>query len=99
LHQDLQRLANERHHNPTRSAIYDLLDDPQASPAAASPVGFWSEEVDPTSAGEGSQQIRSAVIPAMQNAIEVLGNPFGHVRGSDIGTFATGDPSVPSWWN
>jgi hypothetical protein len=67
----------------TRSGIHNLLENPLSGTASTRP--------DP--------QIRAAVIPAMQTAIEVLGNPFGHVRRNNISSFAAGDPSVPSWWN
>ncbi|KAJ9616918.1 hypothetical protein H2200_000638 [Cladophialophora chaetospira] len=86
LHQQLQNLASDQ---PTtqRSGIHNLLEDPLSGGAGdARLVG-------------GEAQIRSAVIPAMQTAIEVLGNPFGHLRRNNIDSFATGDPSVPSWWN
>ncbi|KIW68790.1 hypothetical protein PV04_04711 [Phialophora macrospora] len=67
----------------TRSGIHNLLENPLSGTASTTP----------------EPQICVAVIPAMQTAIEVLGNPFGHVRRNNIDSFAAGDPSVPSWWN
>ena len=52
-----------------------------------------------TVASEHDPRIRTAVIPVMHTAIEVLGNPFGHPRRNNFESFAAGDPSVPSWWN
>ncbi|OCT52784.1 hypothetical protein CLCR_09732 [Cladophialophora carrionii] len=83
LHQDLRRLASDQ--PTTRSGIHNLLENPLS--------GTTSTTTTP------EPQIRAAVIPAMQTAIEVLGNPFGHVRRNNIDSFAAGDPSVPSWWN
>ena len=86
LHQQLQNLANDL---PTtqRSGIHNLLENP------------LSGGTGDTSVQRAEPQIRAAVIPAMQSAIEVLGNPFGHVRRNNIDSFAAGDPSVPCWWN
>ena len=92
LHNDLLRLASTEAaggaSGPRASGIYDLLGDPQSSAPTA--------EVD---VGDNSASIRAEVIPAMQNAIQVLGNPFGHPRRLNVDSFAAGDPSVPSWWN
>jgi hypothetical protein len=87
LHEQLQRLASDDQPTTHKSDIYDLLGNPQGETAAANA---------PTRA---DPQIRTDVIPAMQTAIEVLGNPFGHPRRNNIDSFAPGDPTVPSWWN
>ena len=87
LHQDLHRLAVADQASSSRSGIYDLLENPQAGTSASAASASSSRSAD--------LQIRAAVIPAMQTAIEVLGNPFGHPRRNEIDS----DPSVPTWWN
>ncbi|OAP61896.1 hypothetical protein AYL99_04099 [Fonsecaea erecta] len=107
LHQDLLRLATIESSSRPKSGIYDLLENPHADAATgtstAARMRGWSPGAQPYpgSTGEPSTTppIRTAAIPAMQNAIEVLGNPFGLPRRLNTESFATGDPNVPSWWN
>ena len=92
LHQELQRLAS-RDTASDRSGIYDLLQIPHSASTTTS-GHLMSQQ-----ASANPNTVRTAAIPAMQNAIEVLGNPFGHERRLNIDTFSRLDPDVPSWWN
>ena len=92
LHQELQRFAN-RDTVGNRSGIYGLLQNPHsASTITSGPLMTQQAVADPN-------PVCTAVIPAMQNAIEVLGNPFGHERRLNIDAFSRVDPDVPCWWN
>ncbi|OQV10927.1 hypothetical protein CLAIMM_14847 [Cladophialophora immunda] len=107
LHQDLQRLASIESSSRPKSGIYDLLENPHADAATSPPTTAGTRGWSP-----GAQQyqgfpsepsttppIRTTAIPAMQNAIEVLGNPFGLPRRLNTDSSATGDPHIPSWWS
>ncbi|KIW99011.1 uncharacterized protein Z519_00674 [Cladophialophora bantiana CBS 173.52] len=109
LHQDLQRLASTESSSRPKSGIYDLLENPHAdgtsTPSSTASGRGWSP-VAQQYQGSSSEfsvmtpTIRSAAIPAMQNAIEVLANPFGHSRRlSHTDSFVAGDPNVPRRWN
>ncbi|KAH0841477.1 hypothetical protein FOPE_06678 [Fonsecaea pedrosoi] len=106
LHQDLQRLASTESSSRPKSGIYDLLENPHADAATSPPTTAgmrgWSPGAQQYQGITGEPSalpppIRTAAIPAMQHAIEVLGNPFGLPRRLNTDSFAAGDPIAPSW--
>ncbi|EXJ92151.1 hypothetical protein A1O3_00701 [Capronia epimyces CBS 606.96] len=92
LHQELLTLASANFSHIRQSGIYHLLQNPHS---AGGPDSDPRTQPDPRDV----LPVRSAAIPAMQKAIEVLGNPFGHPRRLNIDTFSPADQDIPSWWN
>ncbi|EXJ93934.1 hypothetical protein A1O1_02327 [Capronia coronata CBS 617.96] len=102
LHQDLQGLANADSKQNRQSGIYNLLQNPHSVPLSFQKPhsdNHGSDSIMAESDSNTAPRIRAAAIPAMQKAIDVLGNPFGHPRRLNIESFSPGDPDVPSWWN
>lgn len=106
LHQDLVALASADSSQaaPRRqSGIYDLLQHPQLEPEPLlllqRPLSEDGSHGMAHSDIRDTLPVRPAAIPAMQKAIDVLGNPFGHPRRLNIDSFSPADPDIPSWWN
>lgn len=90
LHEELVTLSKTDSWQTRRSGIYDLLQNPH--PEHSPDHATDHSTID-------SQPVHPVAIPAMQKAIDVLGNPFAHPRRLNIDSFSPADPDVPSWWN